>query len=126
MEAVTFHGPWTIHVVANPEANGWFNLTGTDADGRHFGRVNTTMRVDGDGWTLTMEEEHRDHWREVVAHRSARFDPDDGLQITLWADDAGPLDMRLVLRSEDTTVNPPPPTDTIPHDYTYPKGIVVR
>jgi hypothetical protein len=131
--AEVFHGPWFVRVDSTEAgAAQQFSISGSDSsDGGFPGVPGESVSVSGDEWTLTMEWFDGSQFLPSRLRRSATYDVQAGLIVTLAADDGPPEtadedfnDLVLMLQSEDPDLNPIPPQGP-PPDFTIPKGSLV-
>jgi hypothetical protein len=128
-----FYGPWSIRV-DQKESNldQRFLISGSDnADGGYAGVVGFSIGVTGKEWTLTAEWLDGNQFRPSRLRRSARYDVQEGLIVTLGADDGQEPtadldfnDMVLVLESEDPALDPIRPSGN-PYDFTITENMLV-
>lgn len=127
----TFYGEWFVQVVSRESAfDQRFVISGSDtSDGPYDGTPGVSTQVSGDSWTLTLEwnDYVGSGWQPSGVRESAEYTIQDGLVITLGADDniepVRDLDYNDVVvscTSLDPSINPPatdPPLDfTITED----------
>jgi hypothetical protein len=128
-----FYGPWSVRVLDShfPQRQR-FEISGSDAsDGVYAGTPDSTVRVSGAQWTLTISSRDNDTWRASALRRtSASFTNTEGLVVWVGADDSppGPVhldydDMIVVLHSEDPALSPRQPWIN-PYDFTIPPRFV--
>ncbi|MEU2717951.1 hypothetical protein [Streptomyces sp. NPDC007205] len=114
----TFHGEWFVQVVSWESAfDQRFVISGSDsADGPYAGTPGVGTQVSGDRWTLTLEwnDNVASGWQPSGVRKSAAYTIQDGLVITLGADDnVEPLrdldynDLVVSCTSLDQAINPP-------------------
>jgi hypothetical protein len=121
----TFYGEWDILVTGFESAYSQrFIIAGsTTTDGAYDGLPGVNVSADGEAWTVTMEwnDNAGSGWQPSEVRKAAQYKIDEGLTITLGADDNVPgqgdldfNDLVLTLTSLDSSVNPPandPPLD---------------
>ncbi|MET8030939.1 hypothetical protein [Streptomyces avermitilis] len=121
----TFHGAWFVQVVSRESAfDQRLVISGADSgDGLYEGTPGVTAQVSGDRWTLALEwnDNVASGWQPSGVRKSAAYTIQDGLVITLGADDnVEPVrdldynDVVVTCTSLDPNVNPPagdPPLD---------------
>lgn len=130
--AEIFYGPWTIRVhSAEAENRQQFSINGSDNDRVVAGTPGDSVLVSGDHWTVTMQWFDGIEFQPSRHRRSAIYDLQAGLTVTIAADDGPPdtadedfNDLVLVLHCEDPEMNPIPPEGPLP-DFTLPEDILV-
>lgn len=126
-----FYGPWRVEVVGGDAVRPQrFVIAGSDnADGAYPGALGTGVNVEGDHWTVTMEWQDHAVFRASEIARTATFDVQRGLLVTLGADDLSGggdrdfNDLILLLSSNDPELNPNPPSGN-PYDFSYPESFL--
>lgn len=133
-EVEDFYGPWQLRVATK---DAWLDqqvrITGSDAaDGSYPGVPGTSFSVTGDHWQLTMDwrDPAGGPWSPSRIRRLASYSNDDGLVLTLGADDGPPEtsdgdfnDMTVTAQYLDRTLDPPQAWDNL-FDFTVTENMV--
>jgi hypothetical protein len=128
-----FHGPWFVRVERKDSvAAQRFVISGSDSsDGGYPGVPGESVSVTGDEWVLSMDWRTTGQFEPSRIRRSATYDVQNGLIITLGADDGPPAtadedfdDLIVVLQSEDPSLDPLRPGGN-PYDFTIPEDIII-
>jgi hypothetical protein len=127
-----FHGPWSVRVEHKDSIfSQRFVISGSDSsDNGYPGVPGQSVSVTGKEWFLTMDWRDTGQFEPCRIRRSATYDVDEGLIVTLGADD-GPLatadrdfdDLVLICQSQDPSLDPIPRGD--PYDFTIPESVIV-
>jgi hypothetical protein len=127
-----FYGPWLIQVFSGQVLNKQrYSVSGSDnADGGHPAVVGGTLAVSGARWVLNLEWLDHAIYRSSRIARSASYDVQRGLLVTLAANAAGIgddayNDLVLVCQSQDPALNPNPPAGN-PYDFSFPESYIVH
>ncbi len=132
--AELFYGPWSVSVERKDSGYAQrFVIKGSDSsDGGYPGVPGESVGVTGEEWSLTMDWlDDNNQFRPSRVRRSARYDVQDAIIVTLAADDGPPEtadqdfnDLVLVLRCEDPSLDPLRPSGN-PYDFTITADMIV-
>jgi hypothetical protein len=130
----SFSGPWSVSVQSTDSVFAQrFVIEGSDSsDGAYPATPGTSIGVTGGEWTISADWLDGNTFVHSAMLRTATYDVQDGLVVTLAADDSPPEtadhdfnDMILILQCEDPALDPLRPNG-IPYDFTVPEGTIVR